>query len=137
MTYEEATDQILDMFKGAWDPTGYKAFYEQLRDQRDTSEDPYAVVFIRHSSGFQANLGGIGNRKFLRNGFIQVVIHTPSVFGLSSRYQLAKVVSDAYEGQSSQNGGVWFRRVRINEAGREGMFYMLNVFADFEYYETK
>ena len=137
MTYEEAVDEILDMFKEAWEPTGYDVFYEQTRDQRNTTEDPWCSVWVRHSGGSQATLGGKGNRKFRRIGFVQVAIHTPSVFGLSSSYQLAKVVTDAYEGKSSANGKVWFRQVRINEAGRDGMFNILNVYADFEYDETK
>lgn len=137
MTHEEAVDEMLDMFKTAWDTTGHQAFYEQVRDQRDMSKDPWAEVFIRHNFGNQDSLGGKGNRSFLRIGFVQVKIHTPSVFGLSSKYRLAKVVADAYEGKSSQSGKVWFRRVRINEEDRDGMFYPVNVFADFEYYETK
>lgn len=136
MTFEEATDEVLDLFKAAWDPTGYDAFYDDVRDQRDETKDPWSLVLVRHASGFQNTLGGKGNRSFLRLGVLIVTIHTPSASGLSSGYQLAKVVADAYEGVSSPNG-VWFRNVRINELGRDGSFYRINVLADFEYHETK
>lgn len=136
MTFEEATDQILDIFKTAWDPTGYKAFYDDVRDQRETDKSPWAAVMVRHAAGRQNNLGGIGNRSFLRLGVLIITINTPSASGLSAGYQLAKVVADAYEGASSPNG-VWFRNVRLNELGRDGSFYQMNVLADFEYHETK
>lgn len=136
MTFEEATDEILDMFKTVWDPTGHKAFYDDVRDQRETDQSPWATVMVRHAAGRQNNLGGRGNRSFLRLGVIIVTIHTPSASGLSDGYQLAKVVADAYEGASSPNG-VWFRNVRLNELGRDGTFYRMNVLVDFEYNETK
>lgn len=136
MTFEQAVDEVLDLFKSAWDSTGHEAFYEDIRDQRDQSTDPWSLVIVRHASGFQNNLGGNGNRKFLRLGVLIVTIHTLSSSGLSSGYQLAKLVADAYEGVSSPNG-VWFRNVRINELGRDGSFYRINVLVDFEYHETK
>lgn len=137
MNHEQAVDEILDMFRVAWQTTGHQAFYEQVREDRNSAITPWAEVFIRHSGGFQGSIGEKGHRKFVRIGFIRVTIQTPAVFGLSSRYQLAKVVADAYEGKSSASGGVWFRNVRINEGERDGMFYGLNVIVDFQYHETK
>lgn len=136
MNMEQAVDDILDLFKAAWDATGHEVLYEQTRDQRDTSTSPWAVVLVRHEDGFQDTLGGQGNSSFIRLGSIQVDIHIPSATGLPVGYQLAKVVADAYEGVTSPNG-VWFRRVRVNEMGRDGSFFILKVLANFEYYETK
>lgn len=136
LTYAQANDEILVLLKAVWDPTGYKLFYEDIRDEKDTDLSPWASVIVRHAAGKQDTLGGTGNRSFLRLGVCIITINTPSGSGLSEAYPLAKVVSDAYEGVSSPNG-VWFRNVRINELGRNGTFYQTNVLIDFEYTETK
>jgi len=136
LTYAEANDEILTILKGVWDPTGHELFYDDIREQRENDQSPWALVVVRHAAGQQDTLGGQGNRSFLRLGTMIVTINTPSGSGLSTAYALAKVVADAYEGASSPNG-VWFRDVRINELGRDGTFYQTNVLVDFEYYETK
>lgn len=136
VTYQQAVDDMLGMLKSAWDPTGHKMFWENDRDDRETDLSPWAAVIVRHATGQQDTLGGKGSREFLRLGTIMVMINTPSSSGLSNGYVLAKVVTDAFEGETSPNG-VWFRDVRINEIGREGTFYKTNALIDFEYYETK
>jgi len=136
LTFAQANDDILALLKAAWDPTGHEMFYDDIREQRETDQTPWAQVVVRHAAGQQDTLGGIGNRSFLRLGVVIVTINTPSGSGLSTAYALAKVVADAYEGVSSPNG-VWFRNVRINELGRDGTFYRTNVLIDFEYSEMK
>lgn len=136
LTYEQAVDEILGLFKTAWDTTGYDAYYEDVRDTKTTSKEPWCSVVVRHASGNQATLGGTGSRLFRRTGTVIIAIHTPSGNGLSASLALAKVAADAYEGVSSN--GVWFRNVRVNEEGkvRTGWF-QTNVLADFEYDERK
>jgi len=136
MTFGEAVDDINAMMLAAWTPTGHQLHWDNVRDQRDQSDNPWAVFVIRHATGQQDTLGGIGNRNFVRTGTAIATIFTPSGNGLSSSYALAKVVADAYEGQTSVNG-VWFRNVRMQEIGRESQFYQINVLIDFEYNETK
>lgn len=136
LTFAQANDDILALLKAAWDPTGHEMFYDDIREQRETDQTPWAQVVVRHAAGQQDTLGGVGNRSFLRLGVVIVTINTPSGSGLSTAYALAKVVADAYEGVSSPNG-VWFRNVRINELGRDGTFYRTNVLIDFEYGEMK
>lgn len=136
LTFAQANDDILALLKAAWDPTGHEMFYDDIREQRETDQTPWAQVVVRHAAGQQDTLGGVGNRSFLRLGVVIVTINTPSGSGLSIAYALAKVVADAYEGVSSPNG-VWFRNVRINELGRDGTFYRTNVLIDFEYSEMK
>jgi hypothetical protein len=137
LTYQEARDEILDVFKAAWDETGYPVHYEDVRKQRSKNEDPWAVVTLQHASGFQSTLSGAeGARTFTRLGFITTQIFTPSGKGLQEAYDLGKVVSDAFEGAATP-GGVWFRNVRLNEVGRDGEFFQLNVVAEFRYDEVK
>lgn len=136
LTYAEAVDDINAMMKTAWDTTGWDLHWDNVRTQRDTADEPWAAFVIRHATGVQDNLGGIGNRNFMRTGTAIASIFTPTGNGLSVSYALAKVVADAYEGQTSDNG-VWFRNVRMQEVGRESQFYQTNVLIDFEYNETK
>ena len=136
LTYEAANDDMLAIMKAAWDATGYNLHYESVKQQRDTDNDPWAAVSIRHALGQQSSLGGIGSRRFTRNGTIFVQIFTLIGKSLQEAYQLAKIVGDAYEGQASANG-VWFRDIRVNEIGRDGTFYQMNVLIDFQYDEIK
>ncbi len=136
MTFEEAIDEMQTMLFAAWTPTGHKLFWESVRDQRETDNTAWAASVIRHATGSQDSLGGIGNRSFLRQGVMIVQVFTPVGNGLQESYQLAKVITDAFEGKSSPLG-VWFRRVRINEIGKDGMFQQLNVIIEFEYNEVK
>lgn len=137
LTYAEARDEILAVFKTAWDTTSYQAFYDDVRQQRGDTESPWASVHLRHASGGQATLSGeTGSRTFARTGNITTQIFTPSGKGLQDAYALAKVVSDAFEGANTP-GGAWFRNVRLNEVGRDGQFFQLNVIVDFSYDEIK
>lgn len=137
LTHQEARDEIFDVFKAAWDVTGYPVHWEEVRKQRSGDETPWAVVTFQHAAGFQATLSGAqGARTFARLGFVTVQIFTPNGKGLQDAYDLAKVVSDAFEGTATP-GGVWFRNVRLNEVGRDGEFFQLNVVVEFRYDEVK
>ena len=135
LTFAQANDDMLSIFREAWLQTNFKIFYEDIPEDRSASSDPFCRVFVRHTSGGQRTLGKL-SRMFSRNGFIRAEIYTPIANGLQESYRLAKVVADAYEGKSSDNG-VWFRRVRIMEMGKDGMFKRIDVIIDFEYHETK
>jgi len=137
LTFAEARDEILAVFKSAWDATGYEAIYEDVKKQRPDDDDPYAVVTLRHAAGFQATLAGAtGTRTFRRLGLLTIQVFTPIGNGLQDSYVLGKVAADAFEG-SSTPGGVWFRDVRLNEIGRDGKFFQTNVLIDFQYDEIK
>jgi hypothetical protein len=136
MTPVEAVDEILDILNTAWITTGFKIFYENTRDERDTDDSPWAVAILRHVSGDQSTLGGDGNRNFTNQGILIVQIYTPTAKGLQESYRLASVVKDAFDGVSSPSG-VWFRNARINEAGKDGQFTQTNVLINFRYDEIK
>jgi len=44
--------------------------------------------------------------------------------------RLAQVALSAFQGRAIRD--VWFRNVRYTEIGRDGLFYQINVMADFE-----
>ncbi len=136
LTHKQAIDDIQTMFLNAITPSGVQVHWENVRDQRDPSEDPWVQFMIRHAFGSQASLGGVGNRDFERQGVAVAAVFVPIGKGLSESYSLAKTIIDAYEGVTSPNG-VWFRNSRIQEIGRDGEFHQTQVLVDFFYYETK
>lgn len=136
MTFEEANDSIQGMIKRAWGFTGRDIFYVSIPKDRMKGREPFLRISIHHQGGGQRTLGGRGERRFERTGFVMAQIYTPAAKGLQESYQLAKVISDAIEGNDSPEG-VWFRRLRINEVGVDGMFNILNVIFDFDYHEQK
>jgi hypothetical protein len=126
------------MVKDAWDTTGYKMIWDDNPGTIPTTMVPWARSTLIHVTGFQATLtDGSGRKRFRRTGFLTVQIFTPTGEGLSSADILAKLISDAFEGQSSPLG-VWFRDVKTNEVGSDdGNWYQTNVVIDFEYDEVK
>lgn len=137
LTFQEARDEILTIFKDAWDATGHEAYYEDIKKSRESGETAWAVVTLRHAGGGQATLNNAaGSSRFRRVGILTVQVFTAIGKGLQESYALAKVVADAFEGTATP-GGVWFRNVRINEIGRDGKFFQNNVLIDFTYDEIK
>lgn len=136
MTFKEAYDDIMKMFKDATDGQGWTIHYRNVDVLRSSADSTFAVVMFNHVEGRQTSLGGVGHRNFIRRGLLSVMIYVPGGNGLSEAYAAAKIVSDAYEGKRSENN-VWFRDVRIVEEGLEGRFFRIDVLADAEYYEIK
>lgn len=111
--------------------------YEDVYKPRSKDEKPWAAVTLKHASGFQSTLSGVtGSKTFKRLGLLTTQIFVPTGKGLQEAYDLAKVISDAFEGTSTP-GGVWFTNVRLNEVGRDGEFFQLNVIIEFSYDEIK
>ena len=137
LTYEEAYDEILTMYKAAWDVTGYEAFYEEVPKEQPSSEVPFTYVSVKFVDGFSAGMGASsGQRMFRRTGFVMVQLFCQSGKGLSESLQMAKVIADAFEGKCSP-GNVWFRSVVPKDMGQDGDFRQTNIVIDFEYDEIK
>jgi len=138
-TYAQATDDILGVFKTAWDTTGWDAVYTNVATPQKppTGSDPWARVTLQHVTGNQASLtGGLGTARYSRAGILTIQIFTPAGEGLLEAHNLAKIITDAFEGTATANG-VWFRNARVNEIGPDGDWYQVNVLIDFTYDEVK
>lgn len=136
-TFAVANDEILTLFKTAWDAIGHDAIYENVAGDPPTTAAPWARVTVRHFPGGQASLSDdAGAKRWTRNGLITVQIFVPTGEGKAEAYALAKVVADAYEGKRTPSN-VWFRNVRPNEIGPDGAWFQLNVLAEFTYDEVK
>lgn len=139
LTYVEARDEMFTMVNDAWTASPISKndlFWDAVPKDRPTDQLPWAVVYLRHATGGQRTLGGVGFREFERLGVVIVTIFVPIGNGLSESYALATVLSDAFEGQASP-GGIWFRDAAIQEIGSDGDFYQVNFTVNFTYSEIK
>lgn len=143
---ELVIDEILGHLRTYWEAT---ADVEDLDDvpvlvfESDNSEAPpdgdlpYVKVYIRHNSTSPPTLGGVGQRRYERYGSVYMNIFVPfqEGMGVTIAQRLAQVARDAYEG--TRTDSAWFRSCRLNEAGRDGPWYQINVTADFCWEEVK
>jgi len=136
MTFDEARDIILGVFKAAWDPTGFPAVWTDLPGSAPTSETVWARATIRHATGAQASLAGEnGARRWARTGTVYIQVFAPVGDGSKAGYEAAQIVVNAF--QASRHENVWFRDVRMNELGTSGAFEQLNVLATFSYDDVR
>lgn len=91
-------------------------------------------VTIKHAEGEKVSLTNPLTTKSRYNatGTVFVQVFTVPGDGLAKSDQITKVLQDCFEGKYSP-GGIWFRRVRVNEIGNNGGLYQVNVLADFSY----
>lgn len=136
MTYDEARDIINTVFLNAWGATNFPVVWRDVPGSVPTSETPWARVTLRHATGRQASLAGeSGAQRWERTGTVFVQIFSPIGDGSKKGYELAQLVTNAY--QSARGSDVWFRNVRINELGSDGAFESFNVLADFSYDDVR
>lgn len=144
---EQARDEILALFKTAWDAgaesSGIAVIYPddgtQPPDAQETgkagSPTPWARVSLIHAAGGTASLtGGLGIHKETSEGFLQCEIYVAPAQGLRQADRLAKIVKNAFRGQTTA-GGATFRNVRHQEIGRDGAWVRMDVLVEFEYDE--
>jgi hypothetical protein len=139
-TIETAYDEIYGLFKTAWDAgvatTGKKILYDGV-DADLPNDDVWARIAVRHSTGDQATLSNFsGQRRWERRGTVFVQLFTDLQLTLSSRVAVTMIAEAAFQGKATASG-VWFRNVRVNEVGRDGRYYQVNVLAEFVYDEVR
>ena len=149
LTYEEARDFILDKFKLAWDANAPavnggqvpKVEYQNVSPAQPALADgnkAWARVSVRHSSGSQRSMGPVGGRIFTRRGVVTVQVFVPAgKQGLVLADRLGKVAADAFEGEETSAGSVWFRNVTYREVGVDNGWFQVNAVAEFEYDAVK
>jgi hypothetical protein len=136
-TITEARDQILALFKAAWDTTGYTAIYDDRPGSTPDTTDPWARATVRHNTGRQATLAdATGARRYDRLGLATFQVFTPVGDGVKLADELSQLLVDAYEGKSTA-GGIWFFNVRANEIGVADGWRQTNVIAEFRYQQQK
>lgn len=139
----EARDAMLALFKTAWDaqtPPVPIVIYDDMRSQPPTDSESWARVNVQHANTVQATLGGVGGRRFRKNGVLTVQVFTPLAGGpgsagggLTVNDALVKIAVDAFEGRSTRPDGVEFRGVTPREVGQSGAWFQTNVIVLFRY----
>lgn len=144
-TYTSAIDEILQLFKAAWE-AGTPALYggsvvrvEWPHTPKPTppaTTEALARINVRHTATPSQTLAHTGDRLFERTGLITVQVLSPVNRGANLAHQLAVIARDAFEGKGT-NSGIWFRNVRINDLGNDAAWNLINVLAEFNYSERK
>ena len=145
-TFAEARDEIYGLFQtallaSAW--SSVRVIYPNVEadpldstpDITSQQPDPWIRASVTHYSGRQTTIGGPLQR-FERRGAFRAEIYVARSRGMSQADLIAKVVSDAFEGQNTSSG-IWFRNVRMDEIGPDGIWFRVDVIADFRYDEIK
>lgn len=134
MTPDLARDEMLAVFKAAWDSTGYAAAYPDVPAEPPAAA-PWARPTVQHATGGQATLSGAnGARRWTNRGILTVQVFAPAGDGMKTAYDLAQRVLVAFR---QARGVVWYRNHRLREAGTSGAFSQVNVLVDFTYDETR
>lgn len=130
-TLTAATDEMLAVFKAAWDLTGYAVVWSDIPGNPPATEAPWARVAVRHATGSQSSLAGsAGSKLHTHTGTLWVQIFVPLGQGETVGRTLAQQVLDAYR---AARGAVWYRNHRFREAGNSGAFVQVNCLIDFSY----
>ena len=140
-TMTQAEDEMQALFRAAWlaDPDGAQApiVYWDV-SQKPPKTGAWCRITIRHLTGGQVAVGGPeGSRRYTHHGLVSVQVFTPMGGGRVLSDTLTMVARHAFEGKATSPGRVIFRNVRVNEVGRDGKWFQVNVLADFEYDQVR
>ena len=139
LTYEQARGETFEAFRDAWTGGGFalsNVAWPDLEFTIPAGNVPWARVSFDIVTSGQDGFG-IGTRKFRRSGLLAVQLFTPLGGGSTDAMNLAKIVTDAFEGQRTA-GGVWFRSISgPTSVGASGGFNQTNLAVAFEYDEIK
>lgn len=131
MTLSEARNIMLGIFRDVWGPLGFYVAWPDIPANIPAEPVIWARPSILHSTCGQVSLSGAtGSIRWGRSGSLIIQIFAPVGEGLTRLYELAQLVMNAYQ---RARGSVWFRNIRIKEAGPDGGFNQFNVIVDFDY----
>jgi Bacteriophage related domain of unknown function len=137
----QATDEILGLFRTAWEAgapsQGLPVLYPDVA-QDVPNTGAWARVTLLQTGGGQATLSGAtGLRMFRYTGTVVVQVFTPTGEGQVLSQQLAHIVKNAYEGEATTPGDIWFRDARYGPSGQDGAWFRQDVLVDYEYEEVR
>jgi hypothetical protein len=133
VTFDEARDAMLAVFKAAWGNRA--ALYSDVPGTPPTTEVVWARVTVLHATGGQGSLtGGLGTVQWDNKGVLWIQVFAPKGDGGKAGYEAAQLLVNAYR---DARGSVWYRNIRMNEMGTDGAFERFDVKADFEYTDVR
>lgn len=148
MNLDDAQDEMMGLFKAAWDANaaaangGLLPEVEWPGDTESGREKMTSAAFarfsLRHLTGRQVTFGPPGARRFQRPGIITVQAFAPVErgSGLSVAENLAIIARDAFEGVGTGSGLI-FRNARVAYVGISKAWHQYNMSVEFEFDEMK
>lgn len=141
-TNTEAYTDTMGRIKAKWDTTGFPIIYPNVpldvaaQACVDNGETPYARVAYMTSERGQTSIAGPTNAKYTASGVVMVQIFTLGGDGGQASRTLTALVETAFEGVSVSNG-VWYRDVRTETVGPDGVYFHDNVVAEWSYDQVR
>ncbi len=130
MTADQANDEILAVFKAAWDTTGLGVTYTDVPAEKPNSEVGWARVTVIHEDGGQSGFSPTEVKKYTNTGMVATQVFGPKGDGGAEARRLAQLVLVAY---SQARGSVWYRKQHIKDVGSSGSWHQINIIAHFTY----
>lgn len=144
-TLVTATDDILALFKAAWEANAPAVAgtlpvvqWPGVPRAEPSADACFARVSIREGAARQATFGTPGQRRFTRPGNVTVQVFAPLSNGqhFSLAQNLAIIARNAFEGVGTASG-ILFRHARALDVGPSNAWYQFNVTVEFEYDEQR
>ena len=129
----DAKESIANQFISDWGATTAVTLdNEKFEPPVDAA---WVRVATRHFGANQETLGGVGRRKFERQGIASIQVFGQLDKGSRAADTLAQQARAVFEGKTID--GIRFRDVVVREIGPTESWYQINVEAEFEYTEVK
>lgn len=130
-TQIEAQDALLTLIKSTWDSNagGAPLYYDNQDVDRPDSPTLFGRAIVRHVRGTRTT---VGNTMFRRFGTVYVQIFVPQGTGTAEIRQLSDVIAHTIE-EAPASLGVRIQDVSVIELGSDGVYFQVNVSADFTY----
>lgn len=128
-----ARDDILGVFKTAWDASAYSttAVYYQDR-KKDPTDDNWVGVTIQHNDNDPVSIGPVPHR-FRQFGLLTFQLFTELGDGQTAADGMTDVLVNAYCGRNTGADKISFRNATPTEIGRSGKWFQTNVVIEFDY----
>ncbi len=124
--------------------TGYVFDNERFTPPPPVGDPPVSPAWVRvrvdESLSLQSTLGGVGNRRFERQGTAVFEISAPTDFGTVAADAIVKAIRDAFEGVTVPGVGeiaVYFTNCQVLNLGIEGPSWRVNALASFWFEDRK
>ena len=135
VSLSDARIAIYEKFLTAWGATTPIAADSQHFNP--PTNDEFVRLSVRHTVSTQESLGGVGTRKYDRQGLVIVQIFAPLNKGPKAADLLAEQARAVFEGTRIPALDLRFNNTQIQEIGPLDGWYQVNVQTEFAYSEVK
>ncbi len=146
-TREQAVDEMLSLFKAAWDARPESqlipVLWPNVRGDVDTTRQlptdaaqSWCRVTVQTVRSEQRSISMTdGLRRYETEGLLTVEIYVPTSSGSGLAYRLVQVALNAFRGSETAHG-VTFRNARPREIGNDGNWFRVDALVEFSFDEV-